>query len=239
MAALLTLTGCGDPSPAEQAEEDATSAVSVAYASMRNNNRIMPAELVGRMAVDRDLEVLEVIGTEAGREEGPGVTLIVRVVGHGADHDFYGMEENAVDLPFCFRLQFTGMHVGHDPELVSCPAKPAIAYPPLPAPASFPAQDAVEEVFAKVPADVAAARQALQRLKVDQRLEIDVAADAAAVGVALRARGPFGERAGCMLIRAERGVVEAWTLSRAQDQPGELGCTAAEALGRQGNRPPH
>lgn len=239
MTFCLGLTGCAEPSPQQQASDDARRKVDAAYGEIAGTRRIWPAEALGRRAVDAGFELLAIDGVETGTD-GSGVTMIVRVVGHGAEHDpLYGTETDPVDLPFCFRLHFGWPHKGGAPEPVECPETAPITYPPLPQPPPVPEAKAVIESLHGVRIDVAAVRAALESLDLDQRLRIDVQAGDGAVGVGMRSLGPFNERHSCMLIRVAPEGVEAWHLSRAQYRPGELTCSGGEAIVRAGTKPPH
>lgn len=238
---VLALAGCGGTSAQENAEQDALHQAEVAYEKIGwpRDLRVVPAELLGRAAVARDMELLAVDGTEVG-PPGSAVTLTVRVVGRGVEKEFDIVPDPnppVVELTRCFLLRYGDPDPGVEP--TECPDTRVITYPPLPKDVPAPAEEALRREFAKVPADVDAARRALARLKLDPKVKLDFAADDVAVAVAMREFGPFGERLGCRMLRAEAGQVEIWYVNRAQDQPGEVGCTAPEALGRMGARPPH
>jgi hypothetical protein len=234
----LGLIGCAGASPEQRAREDARQQVDTVYASIMGHPRIWPAEALGRRVVEAGFELLAIDGVESGTD-GPGVTMIVRVVGRAVNQGVLGTEHGDVDVPVCFRLRFAKLHVAIEPEVVECPDTPPVTYPPLPSPPPLPERDAVIEALDGVRIDAAAVRAALKALDLDERLRIDVQAGDGAVGVGLRSFGPFNQRHACMLIRVAPDGVEVWHLSPAQDQPGELSCGGREAIVRAGARPPH
>ena len=237
----LVLTGCGEASPADQARDDARKKVEAAYRSIAGSPRIWPADALGRRANEAGLEVLAIDGKESGNGE-PGVTMVVIVLGHGAKHEFYGRVTDPVDLPFCFKLTFATMHKPYPPEPVDCAGhgNGPITFPPLPPPPVEPSNDAIREALAGVPPTVDAVRAALDKLDLDQRIRVDIAARDGAVGVGMLALGSYNERLGCTMVRvAPDGTIEVWGPSRVQFQPGELSCTGTEATGHAGITPPH
>jgi hypothetical protein len=234
----LGVGGCAEPGLEEQARDDAHRKVEAAYGDIAGPPRIWPAEALGRRAVAEGFEVLAIDGTDFG-SGGPGVTMVVRVVGQGVGRDLYGEVVETVEVPLCFRLRFVELHVVVPPELVECTDTPPITYPSLPPAPRLPDRDAVIEALTGVPADASSVRDALETLDLDDRLRVDLQVSDGVVGVGLRAVGPFNQRAGCLLVRVAPDGVEAWHLSRAQDQPGELSCGGNEAIVRAGIRPPH
>lgn len=161
-----------------------------------------------------------------------GVTLILKVSGHGVARGYDGVVLQRADVPICFRLRMGPKEDDRDDD-VDCPAGA-----PLPVPRD-PSLDGVDERLQKaldpVGADEAAVRAAVLGLKLDPAIQRDFAVRDGVVGVALRA-----SQYDCVIARvAGPDDVTLWRPSHTQLAPGELSCSAGLALSSQFNTSPH
>ncbi|MEU4244865.1 hypothetical protein [Actinoplanes sp. NPDC026619] len=176
-----------------------------------------------------DVQVLSVAGQTHWQS---GVTLVLKVQGHGVVRGFDHVVLREVDVPICFRLQMGPKEDSRDDD-IDCPAGA-----PLPVPKD-PSLQGVDERLQRalnpVGANEAAVRAAVAGLKLDPGIHQDFAAQDGTVGVALRA-----SQYDCVVARvAARGDVTLWRPSHTQLAPGELDCSAGLALSGEFNTSPH
>ncbi|SCF21715.1 hypothetical protein GA0070564_104195 [Micromonospora mirobrigensis] len=162
---------------------------------------------------------------------GTGVTLVLRVVGHGVAIGADGSVIRDRDLPICFRVQLGPQDDDQDDD-IPCPAgEPS---PVVPDPTLDGVDDRLRRALAGTGPDQAAVRAALAGLRLDPRVRQEVTAADGRVGVALRAT-----RYDCLVARVTVDGAQLWRPSRVQLAPGELSCTAGLAFGAQFGRSPH
>lgn len=161
-----------------------------------------------------------------------GVTLVLKVTGHGVVRGFDNVILSESDVPICFRLKMGPKDDSRDDD-IDCPSGT-----PLPV-ASDPSLQGVDEqlqsALEPVGPDEAAVRAAVAGLKLDPAIRQDFRTLDGMVGVALRA-GQYD----CVVARvAGPGDVELWRPSHTQLAPGELDCQAGLALGPGFKTSPH
>jgi hypothetical protein len=240
-ACAVVLAGCGAVSPESQARDDAgDKASTIATEVLGTRVQRWSAEELGRRAADRkDMTLLAVAGTKVG--EPGGVTLTIQVIGHGADHDFYGTEENAVDLPFCFELHFEDYYGPGPVRSVTCPDLILpVTFAPPPAPPRLPSLDQLRVALPPQAVDEASVKASLAKLDLDSRIRVEVSTRDGAVGVTLMARDELNHTYDCRFARILPGATwTVWRPASVQLQAGELACHAGEALAGDGMTPPH
>ncbi|MFI6071941.1 hypothetical protein ACIA5C_10165 [Actinoplanes sp. NPDC051343] len=176
-----------------------------------------------------DVQILSVTGQTHWQT---GVTLVLKVTGHGVARGFDHVVIQQRDVPICFRLRMGPKEDSRDDD-INCPAGA-----PLPVPGD-PSLQGVDErlrsVLNPVGPNEAAVRAAVAGLKLDPAIHQDFTAQDGAVGVALRA-GQYD----CVVARVTApGNVTLWRPSHTQLAPGELGCSAGLALSGEFNTSPH
>ncbi|WP_412747973.1 hypothetical protein [Krasilnikovia sp. M28-CT-15] len=176
-----------------------------------------------------DVQVLSVTGQTHWQT---GVTLILKVTGHGVARGFDQVVLHQADVPICFRLQMGPEKDSRDDD-IDCPAGT-----PLPVPKD-PSLQGVDErlqsALNPVGPNESAVRAAVAGLKLDPAIHQDFAVQDGIVGVALR-----GSQYDCVVARvAAPGDVTLWRPSHTQLAPGELDCSAGLALGGEFNTSPH
>lgn len=238
LAATL-LAGCGR-SAAENAEDDAArKAAQIGKEIHGVRNDIWTAEDLGRRAAVReDAKLLAIAGSDTGTKD--GVTLTLKITGTGADQPLISSGEPEQTFEFCFDVRITRYEVG-EPRKVACPANAPITYPAQQAAPLLPAEDKLKAALARV-TDETSARSAIADLQLDQRVRTQYVTRDGVVGVALRADDASAHSFDCRLVRITRGQpvkLDVWRPASVYLQPGELSCTAGEAAGGLGMRPPH
>ncbi|MBV1855089.1 hypothetical protein [Catellatospora tritici] len=237
VATALLLGGCAS-SLADLAAEDAIQkAARIGRDIHGTRNANWTAEQIGRRAAGR--EDMTLLGV-AGKDVSGGVTLTVKVSGTGAKQNMFGGTSDSATYDFCYTIKVMLYDAAY-PDPVDCPAGPAVTYPPLPPAPVLPDVDAVAKVFAGV-TDEATARAAVAKLALEPRITVDVVARGTTVGLALRAVDTERATFDCRLARTDTGQggkPEVWRPDSVYLQPGEMSCTAAEAAGGLGQRPPH
>lgn len=242
VVALALLGGCAE-SAEDLARQDAREkAETISREVLGIRAIVWKAEELGRRAAARDdLALLRVAGSDVQAAE--GVTLTVRVAGHGAETDFYGEPDRTVDVEVCYDMHFKGIHEPGPVERTDCPDGPPIVYDPLPPAPQLPT---IEQLKAALPnvaaggvADEAEVRAALARLALDPRVRIDVASRNGEVGLTLLARDEEQHTKDCRFAHVKPGATLVWRPATVQLQPGELSCAADEALRELGVQPPH
>lgn len=176
-----------------------------------------------------DVQVLSVTGQAHWQT---GVTLVLKVTGHGVVRGFDHVVLREADVPICFRLQMGPKKDSRDDD-IDCPAGA-----PLPVPED-PSLQGVDErlrsALNPVGPDEAAVRSAVAGLKLDPAVRQDFAVQDGVVGVTLRA-----SQYDCLVARVTApGDVTLWRPSHIQLAPGELDCSAGLALGSGFNTSPH
>ncbi|AEV85484.1 hypothetical protein ACWT_4462 [Actinoplanes sp. SE50] len=161
-----------------------------------------------------------------------GVTLTLRVTGHGVARGFDQVILQQRDVPICFRLTMGPKDDSRDDD-IDCPTGPPLAVP------RDPTLDGVDPrlqaALNPVGPDEPAVRAAVAGLKLDPGIRQDFAAHDGVVGVALRAG-----RYDCVVARVvARGDVTLWRPSPTQLAPGELDCSAGLAMTSGFNTSPH
>ncbi|MEU4567847.1 hypothetical protein [Micromonospora sp. NPDC023956] len=234
------LTGCGGPGepPARTAEAEASARnvadQIVADLRTRTTPRTRTADEIGRaLAARAEADLVAISGVDTGQPG--GVTAVLRVAGSGTDGTWLQPEWVVED--FCFELRFTATS-SLSPRTVPCPSPAAgPTFPPVPVP-TVPSPEELRATLSATAADESAVRAALAELSRDPTIRVDVAAQDATVGVALRYPAGDDGRYGCIFARTRTGAVEVWQPTGVQLLPGELTCRATESLAGHGRQPP-
>jgi hypothetical protein len=176
-----------------------------------------------------DVQVLSVTGQTHWQT---GVTLMLKVTGHGVARGFDHVVLQKSDVPICFRLQMGPKEDNRDDD-IDCPAGG-----PLPVssdPSLQGVDDRLQSALNPVGPNEAPVRAAVARLKLDPAIYQDFAVQDGIVGVALRA-----SQYDCVVARvAAPGRVTLWRPSRTQLAPGELDCSAGLAFSAAFDTSPH
>ncbi|MFG1841852.1 hypothetical protein ACGFH8_25895 [Micromonospora sp. NPDC049175] len=166
-----------------------------------------------------DVAVLTVTGDT---HWGTGVTLVLRVAGHGVEIGADGSVIDESDEAICFRLRLGPRDDRRDDD-IECPPDDPIQV------AEDPSLSGVDErlksALATVGPDEAAVRAAIDGLKLDPAIRTEVTAEDGRVGVALRAA-----QYDCLLARVTGNGAELWRPARIQLAPGELSCDTRTSL---------
>ncbi|MEU8179140.1 hypothetical protein AB0B85_31690 [Micromonospora sp. NPDC049044] len=168
---------------------------------------------------DPDVAVLKVSGETHWQT---GVTLVLRVAGHGVEIGADGSVIDERDEAICFRLQLGPRDDSRDDD-IECPPNDPLQV------AQDPSLDGVDDrlknALEAVDPDGTAVRTAIDDLKLDPAIVVDVSAEDGRVGVALRAA-----QYDCLLARVTGNGAELWRPAHTQLAPGELPCAARVAL---------
>lgn len=186
------------------------------------------ADYVHTAGQQPDVQVLSVAGQTHWQS---GVTLVLKVTGHGVDKGEDGTVTTEGDVPICFRLQLGPETTDRDND-INCPAGAPLQI------AKDPSLDGVDD---RLPTALRSAgphepavRAALATLHLDPAIHQDVATQNGNVGVALKA-----SQYDCIVVRITKKDVQLWRPSHTQLAPGELGCSAGIALGPEFKTYPH
>jgi hypothetical protein len=175
-----------------------------------------------------DVQVLSVTGQTHWQT---GVTLVLKVTGHGvvlgADHSVIRQR----NIPICFRLQL-GPHDDSRDDDIDCPA--GTPMPIAQDPSLHGVDDRLQHALDSVGPNEPAVRAAVAGLNLDPAIRQDVVAQDGVVGVALRAT-----QYDCIVARVTSQGAQLWRPSHTQLAPGELGCSAGIALSREFGTNPH
>jgi hypothetical protein len=175
-----------------------------------------------------DVQVLSVTGQAHWQT---GVTLVLKVTGHGvaigADHSVI-RERN---IPICFRLQLGPRDDSRDDD-IDCPAGTPV--PIARDPSLQGIDDRLQRALDSVAPNEPAVRAAVAGLNLDPAIQQDVVARDGTVGVALRAT-----QYDCVVARVTSKGAQLWRPSHTQLAPGELGCSATIALSSEFGTYPH
>jgi hypothetical protein len=161
-----------------------------------------------------------------------GVTLTLKVTGHGVARGFDDVVLRQSDVPICFRLRMGPKDDSRDDD-VDCPAGAPLTVPKDPSLAGV--DERLSRVLNPVGPNEPAVRAAVTALNLDPAIRQDFATGDGIVGVALRA-GQYD----CVIARVTApNDVTLWRPSHTQLSPGELDCTAGLALGGAFRTSPH
>lgn len=175
-----------------------------------------------------DVAVLSVTGQTHWQS---GVTMVLKVTGHGVENGADGSVIGDRYIPICFRLQL-GPETDSRDDDIDCP-KGA----PLPVtqdPSLNGVDDRLRSALRSVGPREPAVRAAVAAMKLDPAIHQNFAAQTNIVGVALQAT-----QYDCIIARVTAKDVQIWRPSHTQLAPGELGCSAGIALGSEFNTYPH
>lgn len=166
-----------------------------------------------------DVQVLSVAGQTHWQT---GVTLVLKVTGHGV---VIGADRSVIDerdIPICFRLRFDPHDDSRDDD-IDCPAGTPV--PIARDPSLDGVDDRLQRALDAVGPNETAVRAAVAGLNLDRAIRQEVVAQDGAVGVALRAT-----QDDCIVARVTSAGAQLWRPSHIQLAPGELGCSAGIAL---------
>lgn len=240
MLAALGLAGCADrPSAREQALETATASADKVSRVGGESRFPWTLEQLGRKATAvNGVAVVKAEGTTTSTE--PGVRLTVRIAASGMDpgDGFLDSGGSTEEFTFCFEVHFAPDHMRTRQE-VPCPQAEPISFPPAPPPPALPTKEQLDRILRTGGADEAAIRAALDALKLDPRVRAQVEVHNSGAGIAARAVDDETRAIHCIMARSRDGEIKVWSPSSVQLQPGELTCSAGEALAGYGMTPPH
>ncbi|WP_431894389.1 hypothetical protein [Micromonospora haikouensis] len=151
-----------------------------------------------------------------------GVTLVLRVVGHGVE---LGADRSVIDerdVPICFRLELGPDEDSRDDD-IDCPAVEPV--PVSRDPSLRGVDDRLAKALEKAEPMEASVRAALAGLGIDPAVRQEVLSQGGQVGVALRAA-----QYDCLMARVTADGARLWRPSHTQLAPGELSCSAQVAL---------
>jgi hypothetical protein len=205
---------------------------------------------------DADGFVRAAHAVSAGRDGRLTVVAKEGVSGHGGDDAIARLTfrvyfpaadegwDHVPELVRCYRVDFSryGVKDGF-PRSTDCPTRTTwvqVAPAPLRQRTPVGTIDVVRHQLRRAPAVVGADQLRTSILAAlpaqptrTLRPEVRVVVDGHDVGVAVR------DESGCLFAARLAGSVQAWVLSPAQAQPGEISCTPDGALARLGTHPPH
>lgn len=239
--AAFGLTSCADPPTArEQALETASASANKVARVVGESRLPWTVEQLGRRATAiNGVAVLQAEGTTTSAE--PGVKLIVRIAATGMDpgDGFLDPGGSTEEFTFCFEVRFAPDHTRTKRE-VSCPQAEPLSFPPAPPPPALPAKEQLDQILRSAGTDEKAIRAALDALKLDPRVRVELEVrDSGAAGIAARAVDDETRKLSCVMARRRDGEIKTWSPAAVQLQPGELTCSAGEALAGYGITPPH
>lgn len=193
--------------------------------------RVWPARDLAHRAADMDdVEVMRVSGTSTA---GPGVTLVIRVPGTGAEGGF--VPDEPITVKRCFRMRFStsGDFRDYGTRHVDCPAGEPVKFEPWPKAPELP-YEKLHKALPRVPAggraDEAKVRAAVASLRLDPKISREFQTEGDSVGLVLKVRPYLSDAFDCVLARVAPGRTSVWTPPRIQRTLGEAGCTTGNAL---------
>ncbi|GHJ16453.1 MULTISPECIES: hypothetical protein [unclassified Micromonospora] len=206
----------------DSAVADATETVDRLESRFDVDHLYQADEFVHAAGQEEAVEVLQVRGETHWQT---GVTLVLRVTGHGVGVNDWGERVEGTE-PVCFRLNLGPERDDRDDD-IDCPTGDPL---PVPRDPSLTGVDArLRAALTRSGPDEAAVRAAVAGLELDPAVRQEIAVRGGTVGVALRA-----SQYDCLLARVgPTGAAETWRPSHVQLAPGELSCSAGLALSSQ------
>ncbi len=203
------------------AVSDATEKVDDVLAGFERDHLYKVGDYAHSAGQHPDVQVLSATGQTHWQT---GVTLTLKVTGHGVARGFDQVVLERADVPICFRLQLGPEKDSHDDD-IDCPTGAPMSVPRDPSLQGV--DERLHNALNPVGPNEAAVRTAVAELELDPAIQQDFAVQDGVVGVALRA-----SRYDCVVARvAAPGKVTLWRPSHTQLAPGERDCTAGLALG--------
>lgn len=211
------------------AAPDAAKKVDDVVAQFERDHLYQAADYLHSAGQHPGVQVLSVTGQTHWQT---GVTLVLKVTGHGVARGFDHVVLHQADVPICFRLRMGPKEDDRDDD-IDCPAGASL---PVPRDPSLQGVDErLRSALEPVGPDEAAVRAAVAGLNLDPAIRRDFAVRDGTVGVALRA-----SQYDCVIARvAAPGQVKLWRPSHTQLSPGELDCSAGLALSGEFGTSPH
>ncbi|MFI7071071.1 hypothetical protein [Micromonospora sediminicola] len=213
-----------EPAWHDNAVADATDVVDRVEARFARDHLYTAEEFVHAAGQEPAVTVLQVRGETHWQT---GVTLVLRVTGHGAGVNGRGETVEGTEM-VCFRLRLGPERDDRDDD-IDCPAGDPVPVPQDPSLDGV--DDRLRRALGKASGDEAAVRAAVAGLKLDPAVRQEIAVRGGTVGVALRA-----SRYDCLLARVDATGAQTWRPSHTQLAPGELSCSAGLALSSQFGR---
>ncbi|MFG1678252.1 hypothetical protein [Micromonospora sp. NPDC049282] len=203
----------------DDAVADATETVDRIEARFDRDHLFKAEDYAHTAGQEQAVEVLQVRGETHWQT---GVTLVLRVTGHGSGVNDWGETVEGTET-VCFRLNLGPERDDRDDD-VDCPAgKPQ---PVARDPSLTGVDDRLRQALTRSGPDEAAVRAAVAGLKLDPAVRQEIAVEGGTVGVALRA-----SQYDCLLARVgPKRAAETWRPSHVQLAPGELSCSAGLAF---------
>ncbi|CCH16466.1 hypothetical protein [Micromonospora lupini] len=205
----------------DDAVADATETADRIEARFERDHLYRAADYARTAAQEPDVAVLSVTGETHWQT---GVTLVLRVTGHGQGFRGNGHADKG-DEVVCFRFKLGPKRDSRD-DGVDCPAGD-----PLPI-QKDPTLDGLDgrlkETLGAAGPDEARIRKAVDAVGLDPAVRREFSTEGDTVGVALRA-----SQYDCLLARVDASGAQTWRPSHIQLAPGELPCTAGTALSSQ------
>ncbi|MET8089812.1 hypothetical protein [Micromonospora sp. NPDC005220] len=203
----------------ETAAADAAKKVDQILFRFEHDHLYQADKYVHSASQDPDVAVLSVTGET---HWGTGVTVVLRVMGHGLEIGADGSVIDERDEPICFRLQLGPDDDSRDDD-IECPVDDPLQVTQDPSLDGV--DDRLKSALQAAGPDESAVRAAIDDLKLDPAIVPEVTAKDGRVGVALRAA-----QYDCILARVTAKGAELWRPAHTQLAPGELPCATWVAL---------
>ncbi|MFE9959607.1 hypothetical protein [Micromonospora sp. NPDC005299] len=210
-----------EPAWHDSAVADATKTVDRVQARFERDHLYRATDYAHTAAQEPAVAVLQVQGETHWQT---GVTLVLRVTGHGQGVNGNGTVVEG-DEEVCFRFRLGPERDSRD-DGIDCPAGDPLPIRPDPSLSGVDAR--LKRALGAAGPDEAAVRAAVDALGLDPAVQREVAAAGGTVAVALRAA-----QYDCLLARVTAQGVETWRPSHTQLAPGELRCSTGLALSSQ------
>ena len=241
----MLLTSCSSPPGDEETDRQAnTLATAISYPRQGSAAGFARAALAVWKGNGTKLAVLEMQEIPVPDRDPTKrfAHLVIRIHRPAKEAVMFGPRTE--ELNACYGMDFNYYGIIGDPERISCPDKATPVTPPPTAGESIPegADEALRKVLSGMPPAPtdAQVRDALGKEMPKPRVDpetkladhppgIDVRVRGEDVGISLRSGS--GDDISCLVGSRVRGTVKTGWLSRIQAMPGELGCSAATALG--------